>query len=747
MSYAEALEGEITGFTFRSPEGAFAVLKLRAANGEEHVVVGPLAHLHEGQRVVAQGQWQTDLRFGRQFKVEQFLVEEPRTIRGMERLLSAALPGVGEELARRIVEAFGLDTLSVLDGEPERLAEVPGIGPKTLERIREQWSTEVVGREVTILLRGHDVPPAACRKVLERFGRNAPAIVAREPYRLTEIPGIGFRTADHIARAHGLDRHDPARLVAALRFVLDEAADEGHCHLPEAVLRERVTALDCEPAAATAAIDRGVAEGRLVRHPGVREGDRPVLLPATDRLEATVAAELRLRAGPLDLAGPLLDALLVQAERAAGLDLAPGQREALSLALRSRVVVLTGGPGTGKTTIVRALLAAATARKETWRCAAPTGRAARRLTETTGQEAKTLHRLLEIDPATMGFRRNRERPLEADAVLVDEASMVDLALFAALLDALPRGARLVLVGDHQQLPSVGPGRVLADVIQSGAVPVATLTEVYRQAGDSAIVRNAWRVLHGERPVSAERDEDPSLRRDCFVVEREVAEEVREALLEMVTRRLPRLGFDPVVDVQVLCPMHGGPLGTQALNLALQAALNPPREEVAGTTSAPDAPLLPGGLPLSTLAGGAPPAGLKFGRRTFRVGDRVIQLKNDYEREVFNGDVGRVVEALPAALTVDFDGRAVMYTLDALDALDLAYAISVHKSQGSEYPAVILLLHHANWVMLRRNLAYTGLTRARRFACILGSRRGIGAAVSRDGGDERYTLLAKRLRGG
>jgi exodeoxyribonuclease V alpha subunit len=721
MAYQDALEGEIVGFTFKAPDGAFAVVKVRPAGQEEQVVVGPLAHLLEGQRIVARGQWVTDLRFGRQFKVEQFLVEEPRTMRGMERMLAAALPGVGDELARRIVEAFGLDTIAVLDHQPERLLEIAGIGAKTLERIREQWDAEVVGREVTVLLRGHDVPPAACRKVIERFGKGAPAVVAREPYRLTEIPGIGFRTADTIARANGVARDDPARLAAALRFLLDGAEDEGHCHLPEAVVLDRMAGLDCDPARAFEALDRAVAAGQLVRRGAVRESERPVLSPRLDLLEGRIANELRARAQRAFDGGNemVLDALVEQAERVSGLTLAPGQRDALATALANRVAVITGGPGTGKTTIVKALLAAARARNETWRCAAPTGRAARRLTETSGQEARTIHRLLEIDPATMGFRRTRERPLEVDGVLVDEASMVDLPLFASLLDALPAGARLVLVGDHDQLPSVGPGRVLGDVIDSGVVPVARLTEVYRQALDSGIIRNALRILKGRPPQSAEKDEEGEGRRDCFVVEREVAEDLRDTLLEMVQTRLPRNGLDPLGDVQVLCPMHAGPIGTQALNAALQEALNPAVPDVFE---------------------------LKHGKRVFRAGDRVIQLRNDYDREVFNGDVGRVTEALPAALTVDFDGREVMYALDALDALDLAYAMSVHKSQGSEYPAVVLVLHHAHWVMLRRNLAYTGLTRARRFACILGSHRGIGAAVARAGGDERYTLLASRLRG-
>lgn len=709
--YADTLEGELTGFTFRSAEGGFAVGKVRRTDGVEVIAVGGLAHVVEGQRVVASGQWVVDGRFGRQFKVEKVLVEDPRTLRGMERYLSSAVDGVGPELAHRIVEHFGLDTLTVLNEAPERLGEVPGIGKKTQERIRGAWERDAAGRELMVALRGFDLGAAVCRRIADRFKGDALSVVTRQPYRLTEVRGVGFRTADQIARANGVARDDPERIAAALQFTLEEAEEEGSCFLPEGVLIPRLEKLDVPRDPAGDVLARMAALGRLVRHRAVMEADRPVYRAVTDRLESRVASALlaRLAAPP-----PPAVADVPRAEAAVGLTLAEGQRAAVALALGSGVSVVTGGPGTGKTTIVRVLLAAGRMRGEAWLCAAPTGRAARRLTESAGQEAKTLHRLLEYSMQDQGFVRCADKPLEAHGVLVDEASMLDLKLMDALLDALPAGCRLVLVGDVDQLPSVGAGQVLRDCIDSGRIPVARLTDIYRQAGDSGIVRNAHRVNHGEMPVSAEKEEGT---RDFFVLGREDPTMIRDLLLQVVQERLPRLGFDPRRDVQVLTPMHAGPLGTVALNEALQGALNPD---------------------------GAP---LQHKGKTFRVNDRVLQTRNDYENDIFNGDVGRVVSVEGGALTIDFDGRVVALADDSLDALDPAWAISIHKSQGSEYGAVIVVLHTAHFVMLRRNLLYTALTRAKRFACLLGSPRAIRTAIGRRGGDERWTGLATRLRGG
>lgn len=718
--YSERIEGEITGFSFRSPEGAFAVGKLRIGTGAEVVVVGPIAHIHEGQRVVASGQWVNDNRFGRQFKVETALVEEPRTLRGLERYLAAAVEGVGPELARRIVETFGLDALDVLERAPERLTEVPGVGEKTKEKVIAAWERDAAGRALEVALRAHGLGPAVCRRIARHFGKDALAVVQRQPYRLVEVKGIGFRTADQIARGGGIALDDPVRAQAAVRFCLLEAEDEGSCYLPEVVLVERLGRLDVPAAVGRAVLDQMAGLGRIVRHGAQLEDQRQVFLPETERLEARVASTLRARLTAVTPAAALDTSF---AERDCGLELHPAQRDAVRTALTSGVAVITGGPGTGKTTILRVLLAMARQGGQKWVCAAPTGRASRRLTESTGQDARTIHRLLEwsadakdeqISIGFGGFTRNASKPLEADGVVIDESSMLDLRLTAALLDALPPRCRLVLVGDVDQLPSVGAGQVLRDLIDSDAMPVARLTEVYRQARESGIVRNAHRVNRGELPVSGEKDPD-GLTKDCFVLARDDAGDAQKLVLQVLQERLPRLGFDPRKDVQVLTPMHAGPLGTVVLNERLQAVLNP------------EGPAL------------------TRGTRMFRLGDRVLQTRNDYDNDIFNGDVGRVVAVEGASLTVDFDGRTVTLSDDALDAIELAYAISIHKSQGSEYPAVLVAMHHTHFVMLRRNLLYTALTRARRFACVVGSARALRTAVGRAGGDERYTRLAERLR--
>ncbi len=703
--YHDRVEGELTGFLFRSEDGGFAVAKLASTTGEM-TIVGAVAHIHVGQRLMATGAWQTDLRFGPRFKVETVLVEHPRTLAGIERYLQGAVEGVGPELARRIVDHFGVDTLQVLEHHSERLAEVEGIGPKTREKIVATWVSERVGRELEITLRGHGIGTAAVRRVLATFGTGSADIVARHPYRLVEVPGIGFRTADGIARAGGVAADAPERVQAAIDFALKSAEDDGSCFLPEAALVERLVSYDVERGAAARGVDDAAHMRRVVRHPAPEEGDRPVYRTVTDELEARVARRVasRRRLAPQEV--PVDDAA-----RVVGIDLAPGQRAAILAVFSAGLVVITGGPGTGKTTIVKVLAELARRRKEKWAFASPTGRAARRLAEACGEEAKTLHRLLEWSPAQAGFSRDGSRPLEVDAVVVDESSMVDLALFDALLDALPNSTRLILVGDVDQLPSVGPGQVLRDLIRSGTVPVARLTDVYRQAAESAIVRNAHRILAGEVPVSAEKEEGV---RDCFVLAREDAEDLARLLVTVVTERLPANGFDPKRDVQVLTPMHGGPLGTVALNERLGAALNPTGPEIVR------------------------------GKKRFREGDRVLQTRNDYELDVFNGDVGRVASVTANGMTVDFEGRVVEIPGDSLDTFELAWAISIHKSQGSEYPAVVLVLHTAHFIMLRRNLIYTALTRAKRFAVLVASPRALRMAVSRTGVDERHTGLAGRL---
>ncbi|MFH1466766.1 MAG: ATP-dependent RecD-like DNA helicase [Pseudomonadota bacterium] len=726
------VEGELLGFLWVDERSSFAVGRFRLASGEEITAVGPLATARPGQTLHLCGRWEQHKEHGHQLRVLSFLADDPRTIEGLKLYLSSgAVQGIGAELAARLVDRFGLATLVVLAEQPERLQEVPGIGPTKAAAIRAAWEIDREDRELHAMLRGHGLKPAVTRRIVERYGRDALAMVLREPYRLArEVPGVGFKTADGIARGNGIGRDHPDRAAAAVLFTLDEAEDDGHCFLPVGELAPRLATLDVPEEAWREALRRLLDLGQLVSRPVADPAQRPLQHAWMARLERRVAERI------LDLVAfrPQPSLLTVRdAEAATGLTLNDDQRLAVEQGLQQGIVLITGGPGTGKTTIVKVLLAAARQLGQAWLLAAPTGRAARRLAEACDQDASTLHRLLEFSFPEMRFKRNGEHPLEAAGLIVDEASMVDLRLMGAVLDALPRGGRLVLVGDDHQLPAVGAGQVLGDIISSGAVPVVRLREIYRQVAGSGIVVNAHRVDQGEMPMSAEREREVWMResrarpggrprraepaQDFFIVEREDPLEVQAALLEIITRRLPARGFDPMRDIQVLAPIHRGELGTVVLNKKLQEALNPGRR------------------------------GLEVGGWTFRVGDRVIQTRNNYQTEVFNGEVGRVLALAEDGVTVDFDGHQVALAGDQLREIEPAYAITVHKSQGSEYPAVLVLVHRSHRVMLRRNLLYTAITRAASFCCLLGSTRAVRLAVGISGSQDRHTALADLLREG
>jgi exodeoxyribonuclease V alpha subunit len=709
------VEGEVRGFAHQGEDSAFAVVYLRLSTGEEVTAVGPLGHLVPGQNVVLSGRWQDHPAYGRQFRTESFLVDDPKTLEGLRAYLSSgSVKGVGPELARRLVDRFGLDTLRVLEEEPGRMLEVPGIGTATLQRIQEAYTSDRAGREFLASLRGLGVPSALSRRILDRYGDESLALVARNPYRLAwDVRGVGFRTADAIARGNGFGRDHPLRAEAALQHVLIEAENDGHCYLPETELFEAGAKLEVPSPVLRSALSRLLSTGHLYRRESLVPGSAAIQsasMAAAERAVARRVAELAARTPPSSFISA------EDAERATGLTLNADQRRAVIQGLTQSTCIITGGPGTGKTTIVRVLLAAWRIRGETWKLAAPTGRAARRMTEATGVEAATIHRLLEFTFPEMRFRRNATNPLECHGILVDEASMLDIHLARSLVEALPPGGRLVVVGDDHQLPSVGPGQVLHDLIASGVVPVVRLHEIYRQEEGSAIIQNAHRVDRGEMPVSAEKE--AGARKDFFIVERDDPLEMQATLLDIVTRRLPVHGFDPRSDVQVLVPVHRGDLGTQVLNHRLQTVLNPgPAVEHEGRS-----PLF-----------------------RFRSGDRVIQVRNNYEIEIFNGEIGRVLDVATDAMTVDFDGRIVALAGDQLDEVELAYAITVHKSQGSEYPAVVVVLHRSQTHMLRRNLFYTALTRARRFCCVIADRGAIRLAVAVSGRGDRYTMLADLLR--
>jgi exodeoxyribonuclease V alpha subunit len=751
-------------------EGPWAVIRLRLDDGSTAAVVGDLAPVFEGERLEIDGSWVEDARFGRQFRARRSVTVSPADSAAIERYLgSGAVPGIGPEIAARIVERFADDTLEVFDKTPERLLEVRGIGRVRLRRIKEAWAAQAGERQARIFLQGLGLGPFLSDRIVRAWGEAAERRVRDNPYELAaapEISGFGFRRADQLARQlPGWSADGEARARAAADHVIGEQANHGHCFVPyERLIRltRDLLGLD-DDAGVRGAVAAMLAQGELVAEPldddevaalGPRgsseaehdpeadEGFRAVYRVAFRDAEKRVARRLRkIIAAPAhdDLPGSLSEERAAKAvdwvEAQLGVELGADQRQALRVALSHKVLLVTGGPGTGKTTLIDAIVRCGAATGARVALAAPTGRAAKRLAEATGYPSLTIHRLLEYRPRDGGFNRGAANPLDADLIIVDEASMIDLFLMDALVAAVPPRAVLALVGDADQLPPVGPGAVLRDLLASEALPTARLREIYRQARRSLIVRNAHRVNRGELPVGLDRggeggesvgsgeagegggSEEGDGARDFYFVAEEDADRARELTLTLVAERIPaRFGLDPLDDIQVVAPMHRGRAGVSRLNTAMQARLNP---------------------------GGA---GLQIGDYTIRPGDRVIQQRNDYDREVFNGDVGRVVDAAADdGVVVDFDGHRVAYDREAARHLSLAYAISVHKSQGSEYPAVVILLLPEHYPMLQRNLLYTALTRARELAVLVGSRRAVARAVGNAAPRRRCTRLARRLR--
>lgn len=715
-----ALSGRIESITYTNPQSGFTVARLRADGLASPVtVVGTFAAPGPGEELELQGQWERHATFGAQFRVSDYRLRVPVTPEGLRRYLGSGLiKGIGPRMAERIVARFGDATLEVIDGQIERLAEVPGIGPRRRADIGAAWQAQKHLREVMVFLHGYGIGTALAVRIARRYGGRAMALLRGDPFRLaTELRGVGFKTADRIAAEAGFAPADPRRLAAGLLFTLRQAAEEGHVYCPRAELLPKAAALlGLEGPPLEAALEQLRSTGAVVREdfPGAPAAVYETYLHGC---ETTVAQGLgRLRDSPLE--GPAIepDQALAWIQRRFGLELGPEQALALRTVFSGKVVVITGGPGTGKTTIVRGLTDFFHAHRIRCRLTAPTGRAAKRLSEATGGSALTLHRLLEYSPQDGGFLRHAEHPLELEALIVDEASMVDVVLMAHLVRALPPGARLVLVGDVHQLPSVGPGNVLGDIIASGCCPVAVLEAIYRQAAASRIVVNAHRIKAGRTPDLELRGTGDG--QDFFFVEREDPESAVTTIVDLVARRIPRrFGLDPLGEVQVLAPMRRGPAGVEALNRALQAALNPG------------------------------PEGERQGVRGLTPGDRVMQVRNNYEKDVFNGDIGRVAGTAAAGrlLRVDFEGREVDYEAHELDELSLAYAVTVHKSQGSEFPAVVMPLLAQHYVMLQRNLLYTAVTRARRLVVLVGSRQALGRAVGNDRIRRRHTALAHRLR--
>lgn len=716
----ESLSGLIERVTFFNEDNGFSVLKVKVKGHRDLVcVVGSLPSVSPGEWVNAQGHWVQDREFGRQFRAEILTSTAPTTREGIEKYLgSGMVKGVGPVYAKKLVEKFGEGIFDLIEHRSARLEEVEGIGPKRRQRIKAAWAEQKVVREIMLFLHSHGVSTSRAVRIHKTYGDQAIEIVRANPYRLAQdIHRIGFRTADQIAQKVGIPVDSLVRAAAGLNHVLLEATGEGHCALPvETLLDEAGELLLVEERIIRAALDRALAAGELI--PETIDGQELLFLPMLRRAEELIARRLRqLGAAPSGFPEIDFEKAVAWCQAKTGKELAPSQREALRLALRSRALVITGGPGVGKTTLLHSILLILRAKKVRCLLCAPTGRAAKRLSETTGLEAQTIHRLLEVNPANGTFQRNESNPLEGDLLVVDEASMVDVPLMAHLLRALPGHGSVLLVGDVDQLPSVGPGLVLRHVITSGVVPVVRLTEVFRQAADSRIITTAHRINRGEPPEPPARDAES----DFYLVEREEPEAIASTLVELVRQRIPeRFRLDPVRDVQVLCPMNRGSLGVRELNLRLQSELNPAR---------------PG-----------EPNVEKFGWQ-FRVRDKVIQTENDYDKEVFNGDIGQIVKVDPEEreLTIRFDGRDVVYDFGELDQVALAYAITIHKSQGSEFPAVVLPLALQHYLLLQRNLLYTGVTRGRRLVVLVGQRKAIAIAVRNQPTQRRHSGLLARLQ--
>lgn len=714
----EALEGIVETVTYHDAETGFSVLRVETSEAAPPVtVVGRLPAIHAGESIRGEGQWVQNREYGRQFQADSLSVTPPASAHGIRKYLASGLiEGIGPELAGRLVEAFGDGVFEVIEREPKRLLEVSGIGKKRQEVILGAWKEQKALREVLVFLYSHGVSTSQAQQIHRRYGLESAAIVTEDPFRLArDFTGIGFKTADRIAASIGLQADSPRRLRAGLEFALTRFGLDGHCAAPREELLERAAELlGVEAAGLEAELDRQIEDQELVR--GVIAERECVYLPPLHFAETRIVDSLALRlARTLDPPREPIPGVIAAVESEVGLELAPGQRRALERALTEPVSIITGGPGVGKTTILRCLLLALKRQNRRVALCAPTGRAARRLGEATGEEASTIHRLLEYNPGTRQFRHDHRQRLECDALILDEASMVDLALFHQLLRALPDGASLTLVGDADQLPSVGPGQVLRDLIESDVVPVEALETIFRQSSKSEIVDNAHRILRGELPEPHLDRERPG---EFYFVEAEEPETILEVLEKMLRERIPRrFGLDPLRDVQVLTPMHRSLVGARALNEFLQELLNPPGR-----------------------------AQVERHGRIYRLGDKVMQTENDYDREVFNGDLGFIsaLDEVSESLLVEMGDRQVRYGFAELDALSPAYACTVHKSQGSEYPAVILPLHTQHYLMLLRKVLYTAVTRARKLVILVGSRRALEIAVGRDDRGQRVSGLGERL---
>jgi exodeoxyribonuclease V alpha subunit len=714
----DKLDGQIERVVFRNEENGFCVLRVKVRGQKELITVtGTTPTINAGEWMAADGEWLMDPRHGRQFKAERMRMSQPDTLEGIEKYLASGMvKGIGKEYAKRLVQTFGRDVFDIIENASGKLLKVEGIGRQRKDNIKKAWDEQKNVRRIMSFLFSHGISTTRAFRIHKVYGDKAIELVQRDPYCLTrDIRGIGFVIADQIAMKLGIAHDSDLRARAGLEYILGELTAGGHCaYVRNDLLSRTAELLEMDLSIVERALEYSIENERLILRTD-RQGRDLVYMPKLYFAEIELAKKLQeLSHGRHPSPDIDVEKALAWVQQKTGIALANAQKTALKTAVESKVMVITGGPGVGKTTLVNSVLMILRAKKMRVALCAPTGRAAKRMAETTGMEATTIHRLLQFNPGTGGFVHRKDNPLECDVLIVDESSMIDVVLASQLMEAVPRHAAVVIVGDSDQLPSVGPGRVLQDIIQSNTIPVGHLNEVFRQAATSHIITNAHRINQGQMPEFP-KDGETS---DCYFIEAEEPEKALRLVGKMIKESIPRkFHFDPKNDVQILTPMQKGELGARNLNQTMQQLLNPSGDEVE-----------------------------RFGM-IYRVGDKVMQTENDYDKEVYNGDIGRIlrVDQEATELTVDYDGRKVVYDFRELDELTLSYAITIHKSQGSEYPCVVIPMHTQHFVLLQRSLFYTALTRAKKLVIIIGTKKAANLAVTRSESRERITTLSDRLK--